>query len=61
MPLTMEHIKPKSLGGSDDLINLAAACYRCNECESPDSHLAVESGLPISTGTASDRTEILPG
>ncbi len=31
MPLTMEHIQPKSLGGSDDLINLAAACYRCNE------------------------------
>lgn len=31
MPLTMEHIKPRSLGGSDLLDNLAAACYRCNE------------------------------
>ncbi len=31
MPLTMEHIIPRSLGGSDDLLNLAAACYRCNE------------------------------
>jgi HNH endonuclease len=31
MPLTMEHITPQSLGGSDDLSNLAAACYRCNE------------------------------
>jgi 5-methylcytosine-specific restriction endonuclease McrA len=31
MPLTMEHIQPQSLGGSDDLCNLAAACYRCNE------------------------------
>jgi HNH endonuclease len=31
MPLTMEHILPQSLGGSDALDNLAAACYRCNE------------------------------
>jgi HNH endonuclease len=31
MPLTMEHIQPQSLGGSDDLSNLAAVCYRCNE------------------------------
>jgi HNH endonuclease len=31
MPLTMEHIQPQSLGGSDQLSNLAAACYRCNE------------------------------
>lgn len=29
--------------------------------ELPDSHLTVESGLQISTGIASDRTEILPG
>jgi HNH endonuclease len=31
MPLTMEHIQPRSLGGSDLPENLAAACYRCNE------------------------------
>ena len=30
-PLVMEHILPRSLGGSDELENLAAACYRCNE------------------------------
>lgn len=31
MPLVIDHIQPQSLGGSDDLTNLAAACYRCNE------------------------------
>jgi 5-methylcytosine-specific restriction endonuclease McrA len=31
MPLIMEHILPRSLGGTDDRHNLAASCYRCNE------------------------------
>lgn len=30
-PLTIDHIKPQSLGGSDDVDNLALACRRCNE------------------------------
>lgn len=30
-PLVIEHIQPRSLGGTDDRENLAAACYRCNE------------------------------
>lgn len=30
-PLVMEHILPRSQGGSDDRSNLAASCYRCNE------------------------------
>lgn len=30
-PLIMEHILPRSQGGSDDRSNLAASCYRCNE------------------------------
>ncbi|RUT01606.1 hypothetical protein DSM106972_067030 [Dulcicalothrix desertica PCC 7102] len=30
-PLTIDHIKPQSLGGSDDADNLALACRRCNE------------------------------
>ncbi|MBC7970614.1 MAG: HNH endonuclease, partial [Verrucomicrobia bacterium] len=30
-PLVMEHILPRSQGGSDDRRNLAASCYRCNE------------------------------
>jgi HNH endonuclease len=28
---TIDHIIPRSLGGSDDLPNLALACRRCNE------------------------------
>ena len=31
MPLVIDHILPKSLGGSDERENLAASCYRCNE------------------------------
>ena len=30
-PLTIDHIYPQSLGGSDDMDNLALACRRCNE------------------------------
>ncbi|MBE9008812.1 HNH endonuclease [Pseudanabaenaceae cyanobacterium LEGE 13415] len=28
---TVDHVIPRSLGGSDDLSNLALACRRCNE------------------------------
>lgn len=28
---TIDHVIPRSLGGSDDLHNLALACRRCNE------------------------------
>ncbi len=30
-PLSIDHIQPQSLGGSDELDNLALACRRCNE------------------------------
>ncbi|NET32010.1 MAG: HNH endonuclease [Cyanothece sp. SIO1E1] len=30
-PLSIDHIQPQSLGGSDNLGNLALACRRCNE------------------------------
>ena len=30
-PLSIDHIQPQSLGGSDTLDNLALACRRCNE------------------------------
>lgn len=30
-PLSIDHLQPQSLGGSDDLDNLALACRRCNE------------------------------
>jgi 5-methylcytosine-specific restriction endonuclease McrA len=31
MPLVMEHILPKSMGGPDSRENLAASCYRCKD------------------------------
>jgi 5-methylcytosine-specific restriction endonuclease McrA len=31
MPLVVDHVVPRSLGGSDELDNLCAAYYRCNE------------------------------
>lgn len=30
-PLTIDHIHPKSLGGSDELDNLQPMCYGCNQ------------------------------
>lgn len=30
-PLSVDHIQPQSLGGSDEFDNLALACRRCNE------------------------------
>lgn len=30
-PLSIDHLQPQSLGGSDALDNLALACRRCNE------------------------------
>ncbi|MEL6351580.1 MAG: HNH endonuclease signature motif containing protein [Cyanobacteria bacterium J06627_28] len=30
-PLSIDHIEPRSLGGTDEFHNLALACRRCNE------------------------------
>ena len=30
-PLSIDHLQPQSLGGTDNLDNLALACRRCNE------------------------------
>jgi 5-methylcytosine-specific restriction endonuclease McrA len=30
-PLSVDHLQPQSLGGTDDIENLALACRRCNE------------------------------
>ncbi len=38
IPLVMEHILPRSLGGMDDRENLAASCYRCNEFKGAKTH-----------------------
>jgi hypothetical protein len=38
IPLIMEHILPRSLGGSDKRANLAASCYRCNEFKGARTH-----------------------
>jgi uncharacterized protein (TIGR02646 family) len=28
---TIEHLKPKCMGGTNDIENLALACYKCNQ------------------------------
>jgi hypothetical protein len=38
MPLVIDHILPRSLRGSDEPENLAAACYRCNEFKQAKTH-----------------------
>ena len=37
-PPVMEHILPRSLGGTDERENLAASCYRCNEFKGAKTH-----------------------
>jgi 5-methylcytosine-specific restriction endonuclease McrA len=39
IPLVIDHILPKSAGGSDAPENLAAACYRCNEFKRAKTHV----------------------
>ena len=38
MPLVVDHIIPRTLGGSDTSDNLCAACYRCNEYRGAKTH-----------------------
>ena len=38
MPLVVDHILPRALGGGDVLNNLCAACYRCNEFKGTKTH-----------------------
>ncbi len=32
--MTVDHVLPKSLGGSNESINLVTACEKCNNCKS---------------------------
>lgn len=38
MPLVIDHIVPRSQGGTDQSDNLCAACYRCNEFKATRTH-----------------------
>lgn len=44
MPLVVDHVIPKSAGGSDERDNLAAACYRCNEFKWAKTHAPDPAG-----------------
>lgn len=45
---SVEHIVPQSLGGSDDLSNLALSCQRCNNAK----YVASEATDPLSGRSA---------
>lgn len=45
LPLVVDHILPRTLGGGDDLENLCASCYRCNELKWMRTH-----GIDPTTG-----------
>jgi len=38
MPLVVDHIIPRSRDGTDEVENLCAACYRCNEYKGARLH-----------------------
>jgi hypothetical protein len=45
VPITVDHVVPRALGGSDDPSNLVAACRECNSgkaATSPDEHVVQE-------------------
>jgi hypothetical protein len=47
-PLVIDHIFPRSLGGENDLENLAAACYRCNLVKGARTHIEnLETGQQV--------------
>jgi len=46
-PFSVEHIRPKSLGGGTDETNLALSCQGCNG----HKHVAFEAADPITGGT----------
>jgi hypothetical protein len=45
-PLSIDHLQPQSLGGTDDPANLALACRRCNE-----RRYNFTTGIDPTTGT----------
>lgn len=45
-PLEIEHIKPKSKGGSDRVSNLAIACHKCNQVKGNQEIEQFLSGKP---------------
>lgn len=48
MPLVIDHIIPRSLGGSSDRANLAASCYRCNEFKGAKTQgIDPQTGEPV--------------
>jgi hypothetical protein len=48
-PISIDHIQTQSLGGDDDIENLALACRRCNEIR-----YNFTSGIDPTTGIESD-------
>lgn len=38
MPLVVDHVLPRSLGGTDTFANTCASCYRCNEFKGARTH-----------------------
>ena len=45
--LTIEHKKAKMDGGSDDLSNLAAACFHCNQHRGMQKNQAKQKGQQL--------------
>lgn len=63
VPLEIEHIVPRSRGGSDRVSNLALACERCNQCKGAQTaaefgypHLQVQAKLPLTDAAAANST-----
>lgn len=57
MPLVVDHVTPKALGGDDQLDNLCAACYRCNEYKGAKTH-EIDPATGALTAIFNPRTQV---
>lgn len=56
---TKDHLTPQSRGGSDDITNIAPACYRCNIQKSDRTYDEFLRAKPVFVTTASKFTALL--
>lgn len=49
--MTVEHLKPLVKGGTNDLCNLALACYGCNNRRGASVDWAYELVVPLQEGS----------
>ena len=62
VPLDIEHVRPRSRGGSDRMSNLVLACVPCNQAKGSHARRTISSGQPTRLSRRSSTSqETAPG